>query len=84
VLNDKGTPLVESYLRETIENFVDNTSLIFIVLHVLEHRLQKKDEKYQIDGWHNTYLNNEGACLVSGESSPLTAHAIIDAEDMGL
>jgi len=46
VLNDKGTPLVKSYLRETIEDFVDNTSLIFIVLHVLEHRLQGKGEKH--------------------------------------
>jgi len=48
VLNDKGTPLVESHLRETIQDFVDNTRFIFIVLHVLEHRLQEKGETHKI------------------------------------
>ena len=48
MLNDKGAPLVEGYLRETIEDFVDNAGLIFIVLHVLEHGLQEKGEKYPI------------------------------------
>ena len=50
MLNDKGTPLVESHLRETIEDFVDDTSFIFIVLHVLKHGLQEKDEKYSTGG----------------------------------
>lgn len=50
MLNDKGTPLVESHFRETIEDFVDNTRLIFIVLHILEHRLQEKGEQHQIGG----------------------------------
>lgn len=50
VLNDKGTPLVESHFRETIEDFVDNTRFVFIVLHVLEHRLQENGEQRQMGG----------------------------------
>jgi hypothetical protein len=50
VLNDESPPLVEGHFRETIEDFVDDTSLVFVVLHVLEHRLQEKGENNQIGG----------------------------------
>lgn len=50
MLNNKGAPLVKGHFWETIEDFVDNTRLIFIILHVLEHGLQEKGEQRQIGG----------------------------------